>query len=106
MSEQLAAWTPSLYREAEEKDVLNGRVAQILDETGGAPDLVLKKRGTVYVAMIAFGLEHCLILAVVVIAMAIPSRPEWVSEEMRRTAWYKEEQAKKWRNEKGKDAAK
>mmetsp|Transcript_17013 Transcript_17013/g.59525 ORF Transcript_17013/g.59525 Transcript_17013/m.59525 type:complete len:706 (+) Transcript_17013:58-2175(+) len=106
MSEQLAAWTPSLYREAEEKDVLNGRVAQILDETGGSPDLVLKKRGTVYVAMIAFGLEHCLILAVVVIAMAIPSRPEWVSEEMRRTAWYKEEQAKKWRNEKGKDAAK
>lgn len=97
MSEQLASWTPWLYREAHEKDLLKGRVAHLVDEAGVDPDLVLKKSGAIYVAMLTFALEHILIVVVVIIFCAIPACPKWVSDEIRRTAYFKETQAKSWR---------
>merc|ERR1712032_364366 len=93
MSEQLASWAPGLYREAKEKDVLKGRLASVMHDHGAA-ELVMKKGSGFYVVFAAFGIEHIVGLVVFMLALVIPRCPEWVSDEIRRTAWYKENSAK------------
>lgn len=54
MSEQLAAWVPSLYREANADDVRQGRLANVLDAEGQA-DLVIQQGAGRYVIFAAAG---------------------------------------------------
>jgi len=97
MSEQLASWAPSLYREATENDVRRGLVAHVVD-AAGTSDLVMRKGRAKYVILIATCLEHVVGLLAFLLAWNIPKQPEWVSSEVARLEFYKEEQAKTLRS--------
>lgn len=99
MSEQFAAWTPWLYREATERDVLTGRISSIIDDAAGSPDLVVRKSAAHLVVLAACSLEHIVGLVALALAVCIPGEPEWVAEEMQRTAWHKVVRAKRWRRQ-------
>ncbi|CAK9053730.1 Anoctamin-10 (Transmembrane protein 16K) [Durusdinium trenchii] len=94
MSEQLASWTPSLYREASLEDVQQGRLASAVDQAAGTADLVIRQGAGRYVIFFAAVLEHLVAVAVVVLMLAIPSTPDWVKCEIRRTMHFKDMRAK------------
>eukprot|EP00931_Biecheleriopsis_adriatica_P032861 TRINITY_DN19122_c0_g2_i1.p1 TRINITY_DN19122_c0_g2~~TRINITY_DN19122_c0_g2_i1.p1 ORF type:complete len:711 (-),score=164.19 TRINITY_DN19122_c0_g2_i1:36-2114(-) len=94
MSEQLAAWAPGLYREASAVDVQSGRLASFVDETTGTADLVMKQGSGRWIVMTAFCIEHVVALLGCLFELFIPRQPEWVSDEVRRTACFKRTKAK------------
>eukprot|EP00434_Breviolum_minutum_P024335 symbB.v1.2.021490.t1/scaffold1806.1/size131321/5 len=85
MSEQLASWVPSLYREASVDDVHQGRLASAVDEATGTADLVIRQGAGRYVIFAAVVLEHLVGAAVMILMAAIPREPDWVRCEIRRT---------------------
>mmetsp|Transcript_22090 Transcript_22090/g.50505 ORF Transcript_22090/g.50505 Transcript_22090/m.50505 type:complete len:755 (-) Transcript_22090:46-2310(-) len=89
MSEQLAQWFPHLYRVAQEVDVQRGMVAHITDADGDA-DLVVRRGFGRYVVLIAVAVEHLVAVGILIAWNVIPSRPEWVSDEIARMEKHKE----------------
>eukprot|EP01060_Flectonema_neradi_P015191 TRINITY_DN2186_c0_g1_i1.p1 TRINITY_DN2186_c0_g1~~TRINITY_DN2186_c0_g1_i1.p1 ORF type:complete len:696 (+),score=123.14 TRINITY_DN2186_c0_g1_i1:56-2143(+) len=100
-SEQLAVHFPSLYREANERDVISGIVASISDSS---TDLVVKRGAARWVLIIAFGIERIIYLLVILVMAAIPSIPESVENAAARLEYTKNEALKEKYSLKGSHA--
>jgi len=94
MSEQLAQWFPDLYRAADEVDVATGLVAQTLDADGSS-EMVVRGGSGRYVVLLAVFVEHVVGAAVILLWNMLPTRPEWVADEISRLEKHKEKSARR-----------
>ena len=90
-SEQLAVHFPSLYREANETDLISGIVASLSQDSS---DLVVRRGAARWVLIIAFGIERIIYLLVILVMATIPSIPESVVTAAARLEYTKNEALK------------